>query len=564
MSKVVEFPQALQAIKPEMRQVGERPIYSLSDLSEGALDTTKSQGLGEALETSSVQALWQPLQDWSNQELASLYRAHRLLNLTGISFDVDRGLSDESEPWFVFLDEADQVFAHFCRIDGRYYLDSAAQDGCIMAPSLEALVESFARRNEMLKGAAPQQSASSQVIAFNSPVRTKVLMHPGVSLAALIWSVYMLSDGLILPLWKQGVDGYEGGFDGPAVRPVDLEQSFLLPETSLDFPLIEKAENRADPSVSLQTSDVREAHNATHNSIFGPGGIYALNVVGFGLTAMSVSYGIYKFALPTSLLYPVNEMLETALGAKSAEALGGSGTDLTGFLESLSEAINVLSSSYIQTQDADDVAAAVTVKAQKLLDGLKTAILSLEPTDQIVDHTVKLKKIDASPPLEATAKIMPAVEQTVVDAVEKSAENIRYFALSEQDFFHKIFESDVIELAKLGELASVFSSEIPYLTEGVSSGEQEGKTVLASGQGFSAVENYALFDQTAHDFVIHLLTKDQGSQRSTYNEEVVIIDISAFDGTGGDVYARSWFFEDGSVLSTVGLKSDFEAFGLIV
>ena len=49
-----------------------------------------------------------------------------------------------------------------------------------------------------------------------------------------------------------------------------------------------------------------------------------------------------------------------------------------------------------------------------------------------------------------------------------------------------------------------------------------------------------------------------------YDNEVVLVDLDAFDGQGDIVYARSWSFDDGSVISAVGLKSDFEAFDLIV
>jgi len=563
MSKIVEFPQSPQAIKPVSQQVLERPVYSLSDLSEGAFDITKSQRFGAtvhgAIETPSIQALWPPLQDWSNQELASLYRAHRLLNLTGISFDVDRGLSDENEPWFVFLDEADKVFAHFCRIDGTYYLDSAAQDGCIVAPSLEALVESFARRNETLKGSASQQSVSSQVIDFKSPVRTKVLMHPGVSLAALIWSVYVLSDGLILPLWTQGADDHKGRIDSSGAHPVDLEQASLLPELSLASHLTEKLQKPADILDTQQNFDGREVHHATHNSVFGPGGIYALNIVGFGLTAVSMSYGIYKLALPTSVMPQVKEMLKTASGAISIDDSDGRGVDLSDFLDAFSGAINMLSSTNVQMQSSD-VVSDVTVKAHELLEGVKTVILTPEKTDQVV----KLEDMEASPPSDATPEYMLSNNEMEVGDGGKGADSMQYAALSEQDFFQKIFEFDAIELGKLGELVSSFSPEVLPLLEGIYNGAQGDDATSAPAEGFSESMKYTLFDEIAHDFVLHIFLKDQGPQRSTYKEEIVIIDMAAFDGSGGDVYARSWVFEDGSVLSTVGLKSDFEAFGLIV
>jgi hypothetical protein len=560
MSKIIEFPQLPQAVKPDARQMGERLVYSIDDLGDGALDLTVPQCLGASpqgsVETSLFKAPRQSLQDWSNQELASLYRAHRLLNLTGISFGVDRGLSDENDPWFVFLDEADQVFAHFCRIDENYYLDSAAQSDCIVASSLEALVESFARRNEMLKKSTPQQDASSQVVEFTGTARRKVLMHPGVSLAALVWSAYVLSDGLVLPLWKQSDDG--GELDSHDGQAQNLDQPSLLPELSFASHFAEKGQSSVYTSDMLQTSDPREAHASNYNSVFGPGGVYALNIIGFGLTAISVSYGIYKWALPTSLLPPMQEMFQTASVAENADVLDGTLGDTAGFLQSLSGALGVINAQIRGTVKSADPVSSLTDEAQGLLDNLKTVILSLQETAR----TVEMTEIDVSTPLVAEATYALIDDKAVVAEPAQDTDDLRYVTLSEQNLFQKILEYDTIDFSSLSLLSDIFPSEDGSVTETVRI-EEQVTTVSPLVEDVPVGKSFSLFDESAHDFIIYLMMKDQDPQRSSYNNEIVLIDMTAFDGSGGDVYARSWLFEDGSVLSTVGLKSDFEAFGLL-
>jgi len=41
--------------------------------------------------------------DWSQRELEEVYRVEDALTKSGVAISVDRGLTDEGEPWFVAL-----------------------------------------------------------------------------------------------------------------------------------------------------------------------------------------------------------------------------------------------------------------------------------------------------------------------------------------------------------------------------------------------------------------------------------------------------------------------------
>jgi hypothetical protein len=57
--------------------------------------------------------------DWTTQELAELYRVCDRLVEAGLRVSLQRGLSDEGEPWAVFeRDESSDVIVHIARIDG--------------------------------------------------------------------------------------------------------------------------------------------------------------------------------------------------------------------------------------------------------------------------------------------------------------------------------------------------------------------------------------------------------------------------------------------------------------
>jgi hypothetical protein len=562
MSKIIAFPPAQRATA----QVVGLPVYSLADLGESAMDTTQPQGLGaefkEPVEGLTPNTRARPQQDWSNQELASLYRAQRLLSLTGISFDVDRGLTDEGDPWFVFLDEADQVIAHFCRIDGMYYLDSAAQSDCIVATSLEALVGSFARRNEMLTASGTQSSAPSQVIDFNSVVRAKVLMHPGVSLAALIWSVYVLSDGLVLPLWKQDLDvvDHANAPDTTSVLPVELERSdFLAKLTSYPY-LSDNKKGAVDVSNLLHSADSREANSCSVTSNFGLSHGYVMNVIGFGLTAVSMSYGISKWALPASILPPVQEIL-TMTAVAEAAASDEMSVDLASFFASFSDALDLLAQSPTQTGDEGETVSALA----RIIDHAKTSFEGIELVSSLSDEAPlfdTLRHTESAEPL-ATKSTQVLVDVEMGEVSEGTAKDLGYLALSKQNFFQKLTEFNIIEAANFNELVSSLSAQTLPNVSNVPIAEQNDDTFAFLMEDIVEPTAHALFDQAAHDFVVFLLMKDEDPQRSAYNGEIVLIDMTAFDGSDGGFYTRSWSFEDGSVLSTVGLKSDFEAFGLI-
>lgn len=111
--------------------------------------------------------------DWTQQELAEFYRVENALSQSGIRVLSERGLSDEGDPWFIFLRENDhEPLVHFARIDGYYYIASAAYDGVAKGKNFREMILDLLSRHRL----------NSEVISKKS----NVFWHPAALLITLV------------------------------------------------------------------------------------------------------------------------------------------------------------------------------------------------------------------------------------------------------------------------------------------------------------------------------------------------------------------------------------------
>ena len=115
----------------------------------------------------------QKVQDWSNDELAELYRVVDILSRTGLAIDTDKGLSDEGDPWFVFCRaDTGDVIVHFARIGGQFVAVSAVTDDVVRGPNFRKVAEALVNRQPLI---VPPPVAGQ-----------KLFLHPAVLLTALV------------------------------------------------------------------------------------------------------------------------------------------------------------------------------------------------------------------------------------------------------------------------------------------------------------------------------------------------------------------------------------------
>ena len=125
--------------------------------------------------------------------------------------------------------------------------------------------------------------------------------------------------------------------------------------------------------------------------------------------------------------------------------------------------------------------------------------------------------------------------------------------------FQVFDDQDYLDLISYAPVATSLKAKLP-----IDAPKAKTSDTLETVHVEDVASLYPIFDDAAHDFVVFLLMKKEDAQQSIYNGEVILVDTSAFEGANVEIYARSWSFDDGSILSTVGSKSDFEVFGLIV
>ncbi len=120
--------------------------------------------------------------DWSNAELAELYRVQHSLAQAGIPHEVGRGVSDEGDPWYTFGSLDGEVFVHITRFDGLYRLFSSVLGEPLTGATFSLLTKAFANR---IPVNVRQERGSSVVI------------HPSSFLSLIIASIFFASEFLV-------------------------------------------------------------------------------------------------------------------------------------------------------------------------------------------------------------------------------------------------------------------------------------------------------------------------------------------------------------------------------
>jgi hypothetical protein len=118
--------------------------------------------------------------DWSQDEIADFYRAHRLLVENGAGIGIDRGVSDIGEPWMVFFDGTSQdVFLHVARIDNRCHLICDSFDLRLSAANISQLITEF-------------ENSVRELLSIRAERSKNVVIHPAARIIMSISAIFLL------------------------------------------------------------------------------------------------------------------------------------------------------------------------------------------------------------------------------------------------------------------------------------------------------------------------------------------------------------------------------------
>jgi hypothetical protein len=121
---------------------------------------------------------------WDDQELADFYRATEILRQAGLNTESDLGLTDEGDPWFVFVrPESGDVIAHFARIDGQFLAVSSLNQEVYRGNNIREIVDRMLTRHPSL---LPYNKSDNQLF-----------LHPTAALTAFLAAAFFLTiDGI--------------------------------------------------------------------------------------------------------------------------------------------------------------------------------------------------------------------------------------------------------------------------------------------------------------------------------------------------------------------------------
>ena len=122
--------------------------------------------------------------DWTRDELAELYRIEHALVQSGLTLEVERGVTDEGDPWFAFCRADGEVLIHLARYDGLYRLHSPALSSPLIGRSFVELTKAFSSQ-------VPLQITLQR---NNGP---RVFVHPAAMLAVVIGTIFAASNEVV-------------------------------------------------------------------------------------------------------------------------------------------------------------------------------------------------------------------------------------------------------------------------------------------------------------------------------------------------------------------------------
>jgi len=543
--------------------------------------------------------------DWSNQELASIYRVKCLLDAAEVPCTVERGQSDEGDPWCVYCTPGGEVFIHLCRISGTYILDSPNLSAPISGDNFTQLIEHFS--NGALQKTREGNRQKHRVVKLSRG--DNVFLHPATLLAALIWSIYVESDDLVL----LSQDEQEEPSQDDAVRLVnDLAENPPTHELLNEAAFINGHSSDTD-LVGGRISDHPEVGDsglvmgpdyAPQRDLTGKNGMFSpQTVIATGLSAIAVAVGLLSESFidqqPDAELADLLAKLpdtpddEAALLANAEGADKSKGLDLAAVVTSFFDHL---------IPDADAHASALSDKiAADTSPPTAESILSAEVMQLLSELAENLRTdIDAGPgtPPATTVEItdlirdLPATDETLAgppspapgDTAAASlagfVENALELAGLQNifdDMLHRYAVGDTVIEASF-DIASIDRTEanaLGHLLPGETAADNaeparqdDGATVASAPPAPQQAEDdrfaFELFDDNVRKFVNHLLDKSEKVEMIATESELIFIDFAAFDELGDTSLTMSWSLNGGGTVSVVGLESEFQDFDLIV
>jgi hypothetical protein len=134
--------------------------------------------------------------EWSPAEQAEFVRAAAILRGTGLPIVCETGVSDEGDPWVIFLrEDTGDVIAHIAKIDGQVMAASAATGDVVSGPSFRTVMDKVVR--------------SQPLVLPATSVGDRIHLHPSAVVVAFIATAlaWAVEEDARMYDWKVDADG---------------------------------------------------------------------------------------------------------------------------------------------------------------------------------------------------------------------------------------------------------------------------------------------------------------------------------------------------------------------
>ncbi|KAJ01649.1 hypothetical protein [Sulfitobacter mediterraneus] len=506
--------------------------------------------------------------DWTNQELADLYRVKRLLDAAGVPNNLDRGLTDEGDPWLVFVGPDGEVFIHLCRLDALYILDSPNIPTPLRGADFNELIQAFTNRALPHTG---QQADGTDTRLIRLERGGKVYLHPSALLAALIWTLFLSAEDLVLlaPDEDQTVRGLQ---DIEALSVHSSNQNpDSHPELASDDDTIKLNELQ-----NAEAADHDPRHTAGHEAFLRDSATSGLtltqNSYGMGLSTIAIAFGFMAEQAVRNEKHVVSDEILTR------ELHDGS----EGGLGSLVVADDAAPALPVAHADTIEIASGASGDERTPEDG--TSGSSLNASDAVAETKAFSEGLQA--PETKAVKVSLWVDTSYDEDLPKEVDTTAGTSPSEQHEAASIDTSTAEALPALMTLSTLKTTLQPTGLQSYALGDTVvqasfdlNSTALKTfaflddptGQNLtvdslidlsiSSAPEFRNFDDSARAFMDFILDKSDSVEMISSETELILIDSSAFEQ--GHTYVLSWMLDDGGIISMIGLRSEFQDFDLI-
>ncbi|MBB98722.1 MAG: hypothetical protein CML67_04180 [Rhodobacteraceae bacterium] len=511
--------------------------------------------------------------DWSNQELANLFRVKRLLDAAGVPNEIDRGITDEGDPWFLFCDANGDVFIHLCRLDGVYVLDSPNINAPLRGRDFNALIEEFTARKVTGEAAT---SDTQRVVRLER--NGKVFLHPSTMLAALVWTLFMAAEDLVVIMPEEGAGASEPDLSDDLV-PVSGTGGQDTDFDPLQLALQDRGMQDDDATPGSFMSQNANDMDAFNEEKIGQ------NTYAIGLSAIAISLGFMSETQVTDVdAITLESILAMISGQDNAAEAGIGILDDFGlvqngaqeFLAALTQFFDEVS---LAARDEKEPGALdldahqgpdLMNQVQAFIDGIENQVSAFlheqeQPRDAQPSVEVSQTALDTETVQETLAEQTDASAQETVQVVQM----LSRFGLVdvsgnlETNAREYTFDNNTV-VATFDVNARDLEKAADLITGSLEAGEPEQDVINVDLGAPSGQQNqFQAYDDAAYEFITFLMSKDNDLEMIATGNELILLDPEVFNVATEDTFTASWTLENGDVISTIGLRSDYEAYDLV-